>query len=385
MEVKAGYIKTEIGIIPDDWELKRFKEISWVNQGLQIAIAKRLKMPKKKSKIYITIQYLNDGKDAEYIDNYSSSVACTKNDVLMTRTGNTGIVVTGYEGVFHNNFFKINFNRKILYKEFLVFYLSLPKTRKIILEKAGSSTIPDLNHNDFYSIPIPLPPTLEEQRAIATVLSDTDELISSLDKLITKKRNIKQATMQQLLTGKKRLPGFSGEWEEKTFYEIFRKHSSKDYQIQSADYNVSGKIPVVDQGKKIVVAYTNNENKCFSCPSKGIIVFGDHTRIIKYINFDFAVGADGTQLLSTLNNFSAQYFYYLLLIKEIPNTGYNRHFKFILEMTFSAPTFDEQQAISAILTEMDSEIESLEQKRVKYKAIKQGMMQQLLTGKTRLV
>ena len=120
MEVKEGYKQTEIGPIPNDWELKKFGEISWVNQGLQIAIAKRLKRPNQNSKVYITIEYLNQGKNVEYIDSYTNSVVCDENDVLMTRTGNTGIVVTGYEGVFHNNFFKINFDRKKLDKNYLL-------------------------------------------------------------------------------------------------------------------------------------------------------------------------------------------------------------------------------------------------------------------------
>jgi len=110
--MKKGYKRTEIGVIPVDWEVNTFKNICWVNQGLQIPIEKRLKYPTIKSKKYITIQYLNDGKAIEYIDDYSVSVCCKKEEVLMTRTGNTGVVITDVEGVFfHNNFFKINFDK----------------------------------------------------------------------------------------------------------------------------------------------------------------------------------------------------------------------------------------------------------------------------------
>jgi type I restriction enzyme S subunit len=108
MAVKQGYKQTEVGVIPEDWEVKGFGEICKVNQGLQIAIEERLKVPTVQSKIYITIQYLNSGKTVEYIDDYTTTVCCTEDDVLMTRTGNTGMVVTGVSGVFHNNFFKIN-------------------------------------------------------------------------------------------------------------------------------------------------------------------------------------------------------------------------------------------------------------------------------------
>ncbi|AFI04775.1 hypothetical protein [Helicobacter cetorum] len=86
-----------------EWEIKSFREVSKVNQGLQIPISKRLKRPSKNSKFYITIQALKNAKEVEYIESYSDSVVCHKDDVLMTRTGNTGMVVSGVEGVFHFN------------------------------------------------------------------------------------------------------------------------------------------------------------------------------------------------------------------------------------------------------------------------------------------
>ena len=183
MEVKPGYKQTEVGVIPEEWEARTFRQICRVNQGLQVAIEDRLRYPTTKSKAYITIQFLNDRKTIEYINDYPPSACCSTDDVLMTRTGNTGIVVSGVEGVFHNNFFKIHFDRRKLDRDFLVSFLSLNSTRKVILEKAGTSTIPDLNHGDFYSIYLPLPP-LPEQRAIAAALSDVDGLLSGLDRLI---------------------------------------------------------------------------------------------------------------------------------------------------------------------------------------------------------
>ena len=187
-----------------EWEVKTFKDVSFVNQGLQIAIEKRLKQPIQNSKQYITIQFLNNAKDIEYIHDYSPSVCCNEEDVLMTRTGNTGIIVSGVNGVFHNNFFKINFDRKIIDKKYLIGYLNLDKTQKIILAKAGTSTIPDLNHNDFYSITIPIP-SLSEQKAIAQVLSDMYAEIEALEKKRDKYKAIKQGMMQELLTGKTRI------------------------------------------------------------------------------------------------------------------------------------------------------------------------------------
>ncbi len=221
MELKSGYKQTELGIVPVDWNVTTFKKICWVNQGLQIPIERRLKYPTHQSKIYITIQFLNNGKEVEYIDEYSSSVCCEKEEILMTRTGNTGIVVSGVEGVFHNNFFKINFEKNQLDRDFLIYFLNQKQLQKIILIKAGTSTIPDLNHSDFYSIPI-IFPSISEQRAIAAALSDVDALLTALDALIAKKRLAKQGAMQELLTGKRRLAGFSGEWKTTTIGEMFQ-------------------------------------------------------------------------------------------------------------------------------------------------------------------
>jgi type I restriction enzyme, S subunit len=189
----------------EGWVVKTFRDICWVNQGLQIAIENRVKYPNEKSKIYITIQFLNDGKEIEYIDDYSNSVCCEEDDILMTRTGNTGFVISGVSGVFHNNFFKINFDKSQVIREYLIYYLKDSKTQKLIMDKAGTSTIPDLNHSDFYSIPIPLPQTKAEQANIASALSDMDTEIETLEKQLSKAKSIKQGMMQQLLTGKIRL------------------------------------------------------------------------------------------------------------------------------------------------------------------------------------
>ncbi|GAA7616967.1 hypothetical protein JP0114_01660 [Helicobacter pylori] len=199
--------------LPKDWEIKTFRDISTINQGLQIPISQRLKAPTEHAKFYITIQALNNRKEFEYIKTYNESVVCHKDDILMTRTGNTGMVITNIEGVFHNNFFKINFDRTLINKDFLVYFLSLEQTQKTILKKAGTSTIPDLNHNDFYSLLIPLPP-LNEQIAIANILSALDRYLYTLDALILKKEGVKKALSFELLSQRKRLKGFNQAWQK---------------------------------------------------------------------------------------------------------------------------------------------------------------------------
>ena len=253
-----------------------------------------------------------------------------------------------------------------------------------VLEAATGSTFPSVNGASFRKIIVPLPPPTE-QHAIAEALSDVDGLLSALDALIAKKRAVKRAAMQQLLTGKTRLPGFSGEWGTKTFGEVFKRLNGKAHQIQTSEYDIHGFHPVIDQGRSLVVAFSDRTEKLFECPIGGLIVFGDHTRIVKFINEDFLIGADGTQILAIQGRGVTKFFFYQLSTKDIPNTGYNRHFKFLKDLTFAVPLPNEQHAIAAVLSDMDAEIAALEKRRDKTPAIKQGMMQALLTGRVRLV
>lgn len=167
--IKARFVEMfgDPGSNEKEWKMNTFRDICTVRQGLQIPISDRLKHYEDDCYEYITVQYLHGGKDREYIKNPKSSVICTKNDILMTRTGNTGMVITGVEGVFHNNFFLIDFDRSRYDKDFLMQYLKLDIIQADILRRAGTSTIPDLNHGEFYKINVFLPPIeLQEQFSV---------------------------------------------------------------------------------------------------------------------------------------------------------------------------------------------------------------------------
>lgn len=196
---------TKIGRIPKDWEVKTFKKLVKINQGLQIAISKRLTEKKDGAHFYITNEFLkSNSKFTFYVKNPNESVMCEESDILMTRTGNTGQVVTNVRGVFHNNFFKIKYDNDITHKDFLFYYLTNKRTQKKILSLAGTSTIPDLNHSDFYSILMPTP-KIEEQQKIANILSEADAKIEKEEQEKAKLEELKKGLMQQLLTGKKRV------------------------------------------------------------------------------------------------------------------------------------------------------------------------------------
>jgi type I restriction enzyme S subunit len=382
-----------------------------VNQGLQIAIDQRHKHPSPISKKYITIQYLNDGKSTEYINDYSDTVCCNESDILMTRTGNTGMVITNVDGVFHNNFFKINFDRSKLNKDYIVFYLKQNSTQKKILDKAGTSTIPDLNHNDFYSLEIPLPPTLSEQMAIATALSDIDEFINSLDKLIAKKKAIKQGAMQELLgfdsaqptTPRKRLPEFSGDWVERKLGEIGDciiglTYSPSDVSdlgtlvlrssnIQNNKLSFNDNVYVTSDIPEKLRNQMGDILICVRNGSRNLI--GKSAKIDERCSGE-TFGAFMSIFRSKYNDFLYHCFNSYPIKKQIEeNLGAT--INQITNKTLNS--FDvwmpkdekEMYSISNLLDDMDLEIDSLETKKEKYKSVKDGMMQELLTGKIRLV
>ena len=135
-----------------EWKKDIFRNLVKINQGLQIQISERYLSPVENSHFYITNEFLKEGSDKKFfIKNPPPNVICDYNDILMTRTGNTGMVVTNVKGAFHNNFFKINYP-KTIDKGFLYYFLTTVKTQNLIKSLAGTSTIPDLNHTDFYKI-----------------------------------------------------------------------------------------------------------------------------------------------------------------------------------------------------------------------------------------
>ena len=388
------------------WQYKTMKDICYVNQGFQINIEKRDKHKRKNNKIYITIQHLNSVGDDEYINDkdHNDSVVCNPNDVLMTRTGNTGRVVTGVSGVFHNNFFRINFDRSKIDKDYLVYYLNLKSIQNLILEKAGASTIPDLNHGDFYSIPFNYPENLNEQRAIAKTFINIDNLINSLQFLILKKEKIKKQTMNILFDKN----NFKSELKTICLNKIGYAYNglsgmkSENFKDGNKKYitflNVLSN-PIVKE-QQFEKFYCNNVQKKVQ---KGDLFFNtssetpEEVALCSTINFDidelylnsFCFGFRITD--HSINNLYLSYFYRSKygrnIIKNLAqgSTRYNLPKKRFMEYSICVPSdTNEQIEYANILMNMDNEIELLNEKLSKYKKIKDGMMEDLLTGKVRL-
>ena len=144
-------------------------------------------------------------------------------------------------------------------------------------------------------LPIIVPPTIEEQQAIASALSDVDVLITALEQLITKKRNIKQGAMQQLLTGKKRLPGFDGEWGLRKLEELLDYEQPTEYIVTDTEYDDNNDTPVLTAGKTFILGHTNEETGIFR--NLPVIIFDDFTTTNKYVTFPFKVKSSAMKIL----------------------------------------------------------------------------------------
>ena len=272
---------------------------------------------------------------------------------------------------------------------------------------------PGINGVEYSQLPVPLP-SLDEQHAIATALSDVDALLEELDRLITKKRDIKQAAMQQILTGETRLPGFEGEWVTITLGEVIEK--------LDAGVSVNSTTDISIEGRPSVLKTSALENGTLDITETKVIVDKDLLRatltpkkdtiLISRMNTPNLVGEtayvgddlnwiylpDRIWMAQFKKNAGVcvKWMSYMLCSPSYRNalremaTGTSGSMKNIskpalLSLRMKFPRQSEQEAIANVISEIDTEIQALEKRRSKTAELKQGMMQELLTGRTRLV
>ncbi|MEW7763484.1 restriction endonuclease subunit S [Staphylococcus aureus] len=244
-----------------EWEEKQFADFTKINQGLQIAINERKTEYSPELYFYITNEFLRPNSQTKYfIENPPQSVIANKEDILMTRTGNTGKVVTNVFGAFHNNFLKIKFDKNLYDRLFLVEVLNSSKIQNKILSLAGSSTIPDLNHSDFYSISSSYP-LLREQQKIGKFFSKLDRQIELEEQKLELLKQQKKGYMQKIFSQELRFKDENGndypEWESKSIQEIFE---NKGGTALETEFNFDGNYKVISIGSYSINSTYNDQN-----------------------------------------------------------------------------------------------------------------------------
>lgn len=369
-EIKQGYKQTDIGAIPEDWKEGKIRNFCSMKSGNSItseSISERGEFP----------CYGGNG-----LRGYTNKFTHSGKYTLVGRQG----ALCGNVNYVNSNFFASEHaivTTPFSYSDAL--FLAYAFERMNLNQYTESSAQPGLSVNKVLELPFGCPPTLSEQTAIATALSDVDALIAALDKKITKKQQIKQGAMKQLLTAKTRLPGFKGEWVEKSIGEIIDYEQPTKYIVKSTEYIGNG-IPVLTAGKTFILGFTDeNENVYAETP---VIIFDDFTTATKYVDFHFKVKSSAMKILKLKNeDYDFRLIFEIMQLINFPLSGHQRYWiSEYRNILIKVPnTYEEQIAISQIITNMNDGISKLEADRNKYEQIKWGMMQQLLTGKIRLI
>ena len=413
--VKPGYKQTEIGLIPEKWECFLLGERVKIFRGGSPRPIEAYITSSADGVNWIKIgdvkegdKYITSTQEKILQSGASKSRAVHVGDFILSNSMSFGRpYILAVDGCIHDGWLTIQNYDNCFIKEFLYYLLSSEKIYNQYIAMAAGSSVKNLNKEKVPSVVVVCPANTEQQ-LIANALSDIDELIFSLEKLIAKKKAVKQGAMQDLLTGKKRLPGFSGEIEYMPIKSLCTVFEDGDW-IESDDQSPDG-IRLIQTGnigngrfiekadkQRFISTDTFQRLNCLeifegdvlvsrlpepagrACilphSSKRRITAVDCT-VIRFCKYNPILFVGYTQ--------TKEYFHQV----ELAMSGSTRQRisrKALGEITIPVFSQEEQDIIANILFSMDNEIESLEKKLAKYRNIKQGMMQQLLTGQIRLV
>ena len=414
-QIPPGYKQTEVGVIPEDWEVIALVRLADIRSG--IAKNMNIKINNPIEVHYLRVANVQDGfLDLSEFSKLKISRSDVKRyevlpgDVLMNEGGDLDKLGRGaiWGGEFNlcvhqNHVFVVRCSIRLLPEYLNIWTSSISSRRYFVVTGKQTTNLASINKTALGLLPIALPKK-NEQQAIAEVLSDADALIESLEQLITKKRKIKQGSMQELLTGKKRLPGFGGEWKIKCLGDVAEIDSESIGSKTSPHYRF-GYISLEDVNAGILCDYS--EEVFSTAPSRArrkikkgdILVSTVRPNLKSHLLFDFStpnwICSTGFSVIRCLPGVTNAQFIFANLFGYIVEqqidtllTGSNYpaiNSRDIKSLIIPLPEYTEQTAIAAILSDMDAEIDVLEAKLAKARQIKQGMMQELLTGRIRLV
>jgi type I restriction enzyme, S subunit len=412
MELKLGYKQTEVGVIPEDWEIRKCSDLSErIMVGVVIRPSQyytRDGVPALRS-ANIREDGIND-IDLVFISEESNQLLAKsqvrEGDVLTVRTGYPGTSAVAESKHSGSNCIDILITRPSdqVDPRWLCLWINSPFGKEQVLRNQGGLAQKHFNVGDMRNLVVALP-KIAEQRAISTAIRDVDVLIRSIEELIDKKRDIKQAAMQELLSGKRRLPGFEGEWETVAISQIAEKitgfwgrtepgneaiHSTN--VIRAGDISEDGRlvgtacrylshheisVAGCRSGDTVMTASGNGLGKSWTCGQDGVYSASNFVRIIRPLRGK----ADGHFIGYALKSRGSR----SKLIEHTATSAYpNLKTSFFNDSWLPLPPEAEQKAISRVLQDIDIEILELEARKLKASQLKQGMMQQLLTGKIRL-
>ncbi|THF70968.1 restriction endonuclease subunit S [Deinococcus sp. Arct2-2] len=398
--VPPRYKQTEVGVMPEDWDITEVGQEFEVQLGKMLDSAKNFGTPKP----YIGNRHVQwrkiESDDLPHIaisKNEMARYQLKKGDLLVCEGGEVGRAAL-WEGQIDECYYQKALHRlrpkndysSVLMLEFFSYWAMTGAFSNYVTQ----TSIAHLPAEKLRLLPLPKIP-VPEQRAIASALADVEALLSSQEELLTKKRQLKQAAMQELLSGKKRLEGFMGEWEEKTLGEIAeivmgQAPSSKNYYLQPVGLPLLQGNADIRARRSIERIWTTQVTKK-AFKSDILMTVRAPVGSIGIASNDAVLGR-GICAIRSISIFMEFLYHKLLSVeKEWESASQGSTFNAvnsdqIKSFVIFIPTgFSEQQAIAAVLSDMDVEIDALAERLTKTRGLKQGMMQELLTGRTRLV
>ena len=413
--LRAGYKQTAVGVIPEDWEVRPLFRVADIRGGIAKNANTTISDPI--SVHYLRVANVQDGflslgemSKIELSRGDLGRFRVLPGDVLMNEGGDLDKLGRGaiwhgdFDPCVHQNHVFVVRCKAGLLPEYLNIWTATPPARRFFLVAGKQTTnLASISKSSLGELPVAIP-CLPEQRAIAAALSDVDALLAGLDRLIAKKRDLKQAAMQQLLTGQTRLPEFQGEWEVKRLEELADIDPENLGAGTAPDYSFKYiSLEDVDFG----VLRGCSEQVFGSAPSRArrrlrpgdILVSTVRPNLKSHLLFDPTesdwVCSTGFSAVRAKRNQSHPgylfaHFFAHGVSRQIETllTGSNYpaiNSADVRRLQVPAPAYAEQAAIAAVLSDMDAELTALQARRDKTCALKQAMMQELLTGKTRLV
>ena len=326
-----------------------------------------------------------------------------RRSVVPAGAGKCSLVITPQEPVtFESSIIRVRLNQELAYPRYFYYFFASPVGRLVMSSIVAGTNIKGIRASELKQLEIPLP-SKNEQRAIATALSDMDALLAKLDQFIAKKRDLKQAAMQQLLTGQTRLPGFSGEWEVKRLGDVAGMGSGGtptssvsayydgDYPwVSISDMTKGGKVIMKTDRNLSAVGLANSAAQMFPA---GTILYAMYASLGECSIAGIPVCTSQAILgIRPQERLNGDFLYYYLTslknaVKSMGQQGTQANLNKGMVQAFQIilPSVKEQTAIAAILVDVDAELAALQTRRDKTREIKQGMMQELLTGRIRLV
>jgi type I restriction enzyme S subunit len=414
MELRPGYKRSDVGVIPDDWDAKPLGSVlskgrlggNYANQDAEAELPLMKMGNLARGNFDLSkVQFIRPGVFPEPAHRlvYGDVLFNTRNTLDLV--GKVAIWRDEIPVAYYNsNLMRLEFDPDhVCSNEYANYSLNTESAISRLRGLAtGTTSVAAIYTRDLLRLQLLVPP-LPEQRAIAEALSDVDALLASLDQVIAKKRDLKQAAMQQLLTGQTRLPGFHGEWEVERLGDVAEMGSGGTPPSAVPAY-YDGDIPWASisdmtKGGKVIsstdrnltrAGFTNSAAQMFPA---GTILYAMYASLGECSIAGVSLSSSQAILgIRPKNKLSGEYLYYYLtslkgVVKTLGQqaTQANLNKGMVQDFRLSLPPLPEQTAIASVLSDMDAELAALEARLAKTRDLKQAMMQELLTGRIRLV